>query len=133
MKFTEEQFNTLVRFQEDQYPDGLYFGAKDYLGSIDCTLAHIGDNLQWFIYQNNLGNEAVAIMNPVTREWAHEQFVEKEKKYVWRLKSDNYLVISNLNGEWFLDKTPSDIEYFSEKEIENSPFKPDWFNKEEVE
>ena len=24
-----------------------------------------------------------ALRNPLTREWAHDQFVEKEKKYRW--------------------------------------------------
>lgn len=131
-KFTEEQFNTLVRFQEDQYPDGLYFDAKDYLGSINCTIALIDDDLQLFIYQNNLYNEAVAIMNPVTRYLAYEKYVEKKKQYVWRLKNDNNMVISALIDGWFVDGVPAGKQYFTEEEINNSPFKPEWFDKEEA-
>lgn len=119
MKFTEEQYLEIIRTYENNS------GYDNKAMAVIRVVDNFNDSLSY--------NEAFALANPVTREWAHGQFVEEEKKYVWRLKSDNYLVISNLNGEWFLDKTPSDIEYFSEKEIENSPFKPDWFNKEEVE
>lgn len=119
MKFSEEQYQQIIEEFENK---GSYH--KRFSLVMDVVNSFAGD----YSYE-----EAFILGLPKSREWAHEQFVEEEKKYVWRLKSDNYLVISNLNGEWFLDKTPSDIEYFSEKEIENSPFKPDWFNKEEVE
>lgn len=119
MKFTEEQYREIIRTYENNY---------GYDNKATAVI-RVVDN-----FENYLSfNEAFALANPVTREWAHERFVEKEKKYVWCLKSNNDLVISNLNGEWFLDKTPSGIEYFSETEINNSPFKPEWFNKEEVE
>lgn len=90
----------------------------DYLSSIDMRFM-IG--------------EAVALANPRTREWAYEQYVEKEKKYVWRLKSDDSMVVNKGHDSWYLDRIPTDNMYFSEKEINNSPFKPEWFNKEEVE
>lgn len=119
MKFTEEQYQEIIKvwLSEAGYVKSIQ-AIVDYLSSIDMRFM-IG--------------EAVALANPRTREWAHEQFVEKEKKYVWRLKSDNTSVINKTVGVWFLDKTPSGIEYFSEKEIKNSPFKPEWFDKEEVE
>lgn len=142
MKFTEEQFNTLVKVQEDQYKDGLFFSPKEYADTISYTVLRADRELQVFVSQNDLGNEAVAIMNPLTREWAHEQFVEKEKKYVWtserktgdvfmRLyKSKRGYIGSTLvieNGETGL------YEKLTESEIKEWGYNPDMFNKEEVE
>ena len=140
-KFTEEQFNTLVRFQEDQYPDGLYFDAKDYLGSINCTIAHIDDDLQLFIYQNNLYNEAVAIMNPVTRELAHNKYVEKEKKYVWQSKQETsggevkrlYNAAIGITDS-FMDKTEPthNGNWITETEVKKWGYNPEMFDKKEA-
>ena len=129
-KFTEEQYHKIVFLQEIDYK----FSILEDNGGISFWrgLINVEKDLAVFVGKNKLLDELAALANPITREWAHEQFVEKEKKYVWELKSDNDLAISNLNGQWFLDKTPSDIECFSEAEIENSPFKPEWFDKEEV-
>lgn len=131
-KFTEEQYNTLVEIQEEQYPFNLFITSKEYDNSIGYTVSRIDIDLQFFIFKNNLGNEAIALMNPLTREWAHEQFVEEEKKYVWRLKTDNNIVASKVANYWYLDQFPTLNRKFTEAEIENSPFKPEWFDKEEV-
>lgn len=119
MKFTEEQYQKIIEIWNNEY--AFEKGIKEVLN---------------YIKKERLANavyESTAIANPLTREWAHDQFVEKEKRYVWRLKSDNTSVINKTVGVWFLDKVPSGIEYFSEKEIAKSPFKPEWFNKEEAE
>lgn len=82
-KFTEKQYNMLVEIQEDQYSDDLFFESKSYENSIAYTVAQKYDVLKWFIDTNDLGNEAVALMNPLTREWAHDKFVEEEKKFLF--------------------------------------------------
>lgn len=132
MKFTEEQFNRLVEIQEDQYQIDLFSAPRDDYSSIGDTVTDTDNDLQFFIYQYDLGNEAVALMNPLTREWAHDQFVEKGKRYVWRLKKDNDMVISKTSDNWYLDKFPTLNKGFTETEIKKSPFKPEWFDKEEV-
>ena len=51
------------------------------------------------------------------------------------LKTDNGIVISQIkgyDGDFYLDDDPAEKTVFTEKEIENSPFKPEWFDKEEV-
>lgn len=132
-KFTEEQFNILVEIQEDQYPDNLFYVSKGNYESISYTVSRVDKDLWSFITQNNLGNETVAIMNPATRELAHEQFVEEEKKYVWRLKTDSDMIVSKTsNGYWYLDRFPALNKEFTRIEIEKSPFNPDWFDKEEI-
>lgn len=118
MKFTEEQYREIIKVwrSETSYVKSMQ-AIVDHLSSIDMSI---------------MAGEAVALANPRTRDWAHEQFVEEEKKYVWHLKSDNDWVISKLFGGWFVDNNPANNKYFTEKEIENSPLNPEKFNKEEV-
>lgn len=86
-KFTEEQYQKIVEIA-DEYQSNSAFGI-------------IGDTMQNSIgeefYKTELSNEIhfyenakemMAISNPLTREWAHDKFVEKEKKYVWESKRE---------------------------------------------
>ena len=132
MKFTEEQFKKLVKIQEKYFSHNML--EKGLGGASPCQAINESDiEMSYFIWAEYLKNEDVAIMNPATRDWAHERFVEKENKYVWRLKADDSMVVSKEHDSWYLDRIPTDNMYFSEKEINNSPFKPEWFDKEEVE
>lgn len=119
MKFTEEQYQKIV-------------DAWDFEDTYAEATQAVVDVISVFGGTELLQDEALAIANQLTRDWAHEQYVEKEKKYVWRLKSDNDLVISKWSSGWFADEFPTDNMYFSEKEIENSPFKHECFDKVEV-
>lgn len=118
-KFTEEQYQEIIRTYDNNY-------GSEY--KVMAVIRVVDD----FNFDNNLSyNEAVAIANPLTREWAHEQFVEKEKKYVWRDKYTGYVIYKMLN-DWSLSATALGEKHFTETELENSPFKPEWFDKEEV-
>lgn len=143
MKFTEEQFNKLVEIQEDQYRGDLFGNSKTFVGSISRTVAKTEANLRIFIEQNYLGNEAVALMNPLTREWAHEQFVEKEKRYVWTSKKPYYqglykrlyMATGGYVGYKTLEANELEVgedEYVTETEVRKNGYDPDWFDKEEV-
>lgn len=127
MKFTEEQFKEIIRTYENNY------GSDNKILSIIRVVNNFNGSLSY--------NEAFALANPVTREWAHEQFVEEEKKYVWtserktgdvfmRLyKSKRGYIGSALvieNGETGL------YEKLTESEIREWGYNPDMFNKEEV-
>lgn len=76
-KFTEKQFKNLVEIQKDQYPEDLYFETTSSTEVMEHVVEKISPELHGFIDRNKLGNEAVALMNPLTRKWAHEQYVEK--------------------------------------------------------
>lgn len=130
-KFTEEQYEKLVKIKEERFPSNL-LAFSSYATSISEEISELDFELYQFISEEEMWNQALALMNPATREWAHERFVEKEKRYVWRLKSDNDMTISKASANWYLDKMPTVNKYFAETEIENSPFKPEWFDKEEV-
>lgn len=131
-KFTEKQYNMLVEIQEDQYSDDLFFESKSYENSIAYTVAQKYDVLKWFIDTNDLGNEAVALMNPLTREWAHDKFVEKEKRYVWRLKTNNSYRLTTHGGATQVNISRSSESLLTESEIKAWGYNPEMFDKEEV-
>lgn len=125
MKFTEEQFKNIVEAWEKTY---------DYVLSVKNvieTVESFGEG-----YEFKIG-EALALANAVSSEWAHEQFVEKEKKYVWTtplVAGIKYALIKE-NGKYVLSDmyltgkgTP-----LTELEVVNIGLKTDWFNKEEAE
>lgn len=130
MKFTEEQYQKIVIawYFEDTY-------AEATQAVIDVISVFVTEDLQ---------DEALAIANPLTREWAHEQFVEKEKKYVWtskKMSSDGTrlrLQNTGTNGVVraygkFKDRKADWTEHLTESEIKAWGYNPEMFNKEEVE
>lgn len=138
-KFTEKQYNMLVEIQEDQYSDDLFFESKSYENSIAYTVAQKYDVLKWFIDTNDLGNEAVALMNPLTREWAHDKFVEEEKKFHFILKDTRdskdgqYHLVKNGKGAIILYPFGgADKPAFKESEIIKWGFNSEAFDREEV-
>lgn len=130
MKFTEEQFNRLVEIQEDQYQVDLFLAPRDDYSSIGDTVAQTDNDLEFFISQYDLGNEAVALMNPLTRELAHDQYVEKEKKYYWTSKKGNNVGIYEMDGIIFLKER-----YWApltESEIKAWGYNTEMFDKKEL-
>ena len=73
MKFTEEQYQKILNINFNTFQTDLVGELIKYL-SVDGTI--------W----DDFLNKAIAIANPLTREWAHDKFVEKEKKYYWTSK-----------------------------------------------
>lgn len=144
MKFTEEQFKKLVEIQEDQYCDDLYFEPKSSNKAVEHVVEQHDPELNDFIDNNSLGNEAVALMNPVTRELAYEKYVEKEKRYVWTSKKRtnsgdaNRLFESIYGGINVVSirggrKEVIQREKLTESEIREWGYDPERFDKEEVE
>ncbi len=130
-KFTEEQYQIIVELQRDSYPDSIITGGK--VGA--PFKSSLTGRLYRFVTDNGLDNEVVALANPITRKWAHDQFVEPEKKYYWRYKKKDE------DGDtWYLDYSSGIInlasgEYekstFTESEVIESGYNPDMFVKEE--
>lgn len=128
MKFTEEQYHEIIEAWDSAY--GYEQKTTDVvkLVSIMITITR-DDNTQYL--------EALALANPASRELAHEQFVEKEKKYLWTtplVAGIKYALIKE-NGKYVLSDmyltgkgTP-----LTELEVVNIGLKTDWFIKEEVE
>ncbi|MGX7040979.1 hypothetical protein ACWN9M_04280 [Leuconostoc lactis] len=142
MKFTEEQFKQLVKIQEKYFPHNvleLGVGAVTLWGTIKSN----DRGLYEFITYHDLENQAAALMNPVTREWAYEQFVEKEKKYMWnskktdkaghcmRLYRNDHLIITGATAN-YSDEVYDDAK-LTESEVKAWGYNPEMFDKEEVE
>lgn len=149
MKFTEEQFQTLVKAYEYSEQsakisenDDFYFEFYQYSIAISKILKSIDKELYLYINGRHLGNEAIALMNPRTRDWAHEQYVEKENKYVWTLKKvDKSGIKMRLYKEYFGRVRPffsvknvniDDSEKLTETEVKEWGYNPEMFDKEEV-
>lgn len=143
MKFTEEHFNKLVELQEKEYPNNVYSSSKSGYNNIDEALKEYDLELYRFVEENDLENQAVALMNPATRELAHERFVEEEKKYYWtgikeddlgfakRLyKDDDGMIVDHCIRKE--DTYKSKDEELTESEIREWGYNPEMFNKEEV-
>ncbi|KMK52612.1 hypothetical protein FEFB_16600 [Fructobacillus sp. EFB-N1] len=84
-----------------------------------------------------MNQELALIALPKSRDWAHEQFVEKEKNYIWKYKK------TDEDGDtWYLEKDSGLIvpglpsktfDSFTEKEVIEAGYNPDMYDKKEVE
>lgn len=144
MKFTEEHFNKLVELQEKEYPNNVYSSSKSGYNNIDEALKEYDLELYRFVEENDLENQAVALMNPATRELVYDQFVKPEKKFVWTSKKPYhedfykrlYMASSGYVNDIGLTKDEFEVskdEYLTETEVRAYGYDPDWFTKEEVE
>lgn len=126
-KFTEKQFNSLINIQQDYFSTSIFYDSGSYRNGELITTAGkaigLNDKKIWdFIIENELENEAIALMNPISRPYVKDKLVEKEEKHVWMV--DDYQTVSLDYGQWQLDDTPkSSEEYkFTRSEIMDSPF-----------
>ena len=131
-KFTEEQYRKIVELHD----------KRDF--SVDGIL----DVITYFVHNISRTGDAdidmaLAISNPLTREWAHDKFVEKEKKYYWTTKKeDSYASKGRLYNtsdgsikSYFTNDNGYDndvCEQLTESEIREWGYNPEMFNKEEV-
>lgn len=137
MKFTEEQYQEIINiWNNGQDFDDTILSVSDYARKLNARLNYeYGDDVYDY-------SEAILLALPNSRYWAREEFVEKEKRYVWtserktgdvfmRLyKSKRGYIGSTLvieNGETGL------YEKLTESEIREWGYNPEMFNKEEVE
>jgi len=128
-KFTEEQYQEIINFDS--------FKTVYRLGLVDSFVGEIIP----FISNNDLQQEAMALSNPLTRELAHEQFVEKEKRYIWQSKqeTDSGDVKRLYNAaigiaDSFVEKTKPihNGNLITETEVKKWGYDPEMFDKEEV-
>ncbi|WP_273713120.1 hypothetical protein [Leuconostoc mesenteroides] len=86
----------------------------------------------------------LALANPLTREWAHDKFVDKEKKYYWTSKKrdldDNVLTLykdeEGMVSTSFRGVSEPNIHSedrrITESEIKAWGYNPEMFDREEV-
>lgn len=129
-KFTEEQYQKIIEKWD---------GEISYIEAAKAVVGYIAvEDLGY-----SISNQALALANPLTREWAHDKFVEKEKKYVWHLKGQHKhtdrirlfkdLSDNSVSNYWTdQDNEFSEQEELTESEIKAWGYNPEMFDKEEV-
>lgn len=128
MKFTEEQYQTIVEMFEkvnDEYNMG--FLNPNIVTFFQDKLYKEFGNVLYFVED---WQTITAFANPLTREWAHDNFVEKEKEFYWKLKdnlefglaSDGIVINIGLNKKSKL----------TESVIKAWGYNPEMFDREEV-
>ena len=131
-KFTEEEYRKIVELHD----------KRDF--SVDGIL----DVITYFVHNISRTGDAdidmaLAISNPLTREWAHDKFVEKEKKYYWNSiktdSADNHLrLFRHENGvisvysRFEPANNINEDEQLTESEIREWGYNPEMFDREEV-
>lgn len=119
MKFTEEQYQKIVDAWDSQI---MYKSATQ----------SVIDELK--VGYLNMVDQALALANPLTREWAHDKFVEKEKKYYWSTKKRNEqgkpMVL--FNGAGGIVQMMGPKQPLTESEIREWGYNPYMFDREEV-
>lgn len=141
MKFTEEQYQTIVEMFEkvnDEYNMG-FLNPNIVIFFQDKLYKEFGEVL-YFVED---WQTITAFANPLTREWAHEQYVEEEKKYLWTLKKvDKRGIKMYLHKDYFgrvgsflsvKNVNIDDSEKLTETEVREWGYDPERFDKEEVE
>ena len=140
-KFTEEQYQNIVDIS-DKYKEKNAFGiigggaAKTIGSELDETTL----SLEIDFYEK--AEEIMAIANPRTREWAHNKYVEKEKKFVWNSKNplndgDFVRLYKDCDGDIVYVIVDDNVSISSDelltfKEVINSIFDVNMFNKKEM-
>ncbi len=148
MKFTEEQYQKIIKIV-NVYPD---FG-KEYIvpnggeGEWSTTIKELITGIfgSHYAAEESLLSiqQMLALANPLTREWAHDKFVEKGKKYYWTgNKVDNVGLIKRLykDNEGMIvdhgireeDTDKAEDEQLTESEIKAWGYNPEMFDREEV-
>lgn len=132
MKFTEEQYQKIIKIWNNNS-----LSHEQKVSDISYLVLNFGGFMMYSV------NQALALANPLTREWAYEQFVEKEKRYVWTSKkktdaSDLFMRLFKSKRGYIgstvvieNDDTGLD-EKLTESEIREWGYDPERFDKEEV-
>ncbi|MGQ2227030.1 hypothetical protein ACT5YR_07215 [Fructobacillus fructosus] len=139
-KFTEEEYQKIVEVADK------YFEQHKEL-AVTVNLKNIYDYISYNETVESkkikdLNQELVLIALPKSRALAHDQFVEKEKKYRWRgKKKDNngipvYITIDGYGVVTLKSIVMPNFYHFAvftESEIRKWGYDPDMFEREEVE
>lgn len=125
-KFTEEQYQKIIEKWD---------GEISYIKATKAVVGYIAvEDLGY-----GISEQALALANPLTREWAHDKFVEKEKKFHFILKDTRdskdgqYHLVKNGKGAIILYPFGgADKPAFKESEIIKWGFNSEAFDREEV-
>ena len=137
-KFTQEQYQKIIEIAYE-YKINSAFGiiGDTTQKSIGAEFFETDLNVEIDFYDN--AEEIMALVNPLTREWAHDKFVYEEPKFHFILKDirdskdKQYHLVKNGTGAIILYPfRGADKPAFKESEIIKWGFNPKAFDREEV-
>ncbi|CAK1250170.1 hypothetical protein R53140_OCIKHKEL_01351 [Fructobacillus fructosus] len=141
-KFTEEEYQKIVeiadRLLDDKNRADIELSTLDEIYFRIQKSSNAEENNKF----KDLNQELALIALPKSRDWAHEQFVDKEKKYYWRRKKNDkdddsvYLDIDAygvMAPHSFYSHQIDYLPSFTESEVIEAGYNPDYYWKEEVE
>ncbi|CAK1245024.1 hypothetical protein R53718_MFFEMHAI_01380 [Fructobacillus evanidus] len=141
-EFTEKEYRKIVSaFEKITDEEEVDYGLMDagVHDSLNLYTALEGNYPSFSKFTDNWP-VTMAIANPLTRDWAHDQFVEKEKEYIWKTKkkdSENDCLILykivNTGGILTDFKSKTTPDPITESEMREWGYNPDMFDREEVE
>jgi len=128
------------KFTEEQYQKILDIGNKDKGIGIGWI---IGNPL--FVYLDSIGrsgdlNIASLFLILESREWAHDKFVEQEKKYYWTSKGEDskglkrrlYIKADRVRDYFEDEFLYNENEALTEQQVYQWGYNPDMFDKEDA-
>lgn len=139
-KFTEEEYQKIAEIADNQIKEhnrSVITATSSFLETVRRECQKVIDyNKLW-----DLEQEFIIICLPKYRDWAHKQFVDKEKKYYWRRKKNDkdgdsvYLDIDayGVMAPNSFYSHQIDCQPFTESEVIEAGYNPDYYWKEEVE
>lgn len=130
-----EDFDKIVQIQEDHFIDNILSKPGDFVDqkSFDNARDLIIDEIPGLIEQyghNVLKNRVGAILNPETRQYALENFVDKEEKYIFEYKKvdaegDTYRLARSY--DLILLKYDTRGDRFTKKQVKDAGYNLDKF------
>ncbi|MFT8756197.1 hypothetical protein [Leuconostoc pseudomesenteroides] len=146
MKFTEEQYQKIVETVNKYQDFGCFYYVQN--GWVESkptdTFNELIEALSHTVSGESEVNRMLALANPLTREWAHDKFVEKEKKYLWsskKIDKDNNVLTLYKDEEGMVSTSYRKVSesnlrnednWITESEIKAWGYNPDMFDREEI-
>ena len=121
-KFTEKQYQEIVALSKDR-PENRDEETTLVFNYIYSEFPFIGK-------YSDMYNKGLAIYNPLTRELAHDKYVEEEEKYYWFTKklTAQGEPLNLLHGAGGIVQMMGPLELLTKSEVVEWGFKPNNFN-----
>ena len=118
-KYSEEEYNKIIKAFQSKF---------NYDKAINEVIEVVSD-MRGLMPAEEI-QQAISLALPVSRKWAHDNFVEKEEKYYWKLNG-LFLVKASDDGSLFFGCFDAST-LLSESELKAWGFNPDIFERLEA-
>lgn len=135
-KFTEDEYQLIISLFDGWLGDGTTLTVAIRSIAESPIFYELTEKYKYEYSFSRIKEIVILLAIHESRAWAHDQFVEKEKKYHWK-----YKFLDEEGDTWYLEEdsgliVPDHSERiysFTEKEVIEAGYNPDMYEKEEVE